>query len=125
MMRACLVSLALSLGMAGPGGAEALYLGTEEFDTGDRATMEAIIEHCREVSREAGDGASNGAGLLGQGVESERAGQASGSPVGSVGTGIGTDQLASGDGDGESSGDADPDLSGISAELCSEAGIIY
>ena len=44
MMRACLVSLALSIGMAGPGGAEALYLGTKEFDTGDRATMEGIID---------------------------------------------------------------------------------
>ena len=123
MMRPCLVSLALTLGMAAPAGAEILYLGTEEFDTGDRATMEAIIEHCGEVSREAGDGASNGAGLLTQGVESERAGQASGSPIGSVGTGIGADQLASGDDEG--SGDATPDLSGVSAELCGEAGIIF
>ena len=125
MMRACLISLALTLGSAAPVRAEALYLGNKKFDTGNRAMMEAIVQHCTDVARETGRGGLNGEGLSDPQAESERSGQTSTRRFDDGASGVALDQLASGEDESEGLREVNPDMSGISEGLCQEAGIIY
>ncbi|MGX9855083.1 hypothetical protein ACR03S_06550 [Limimaricola variabilis] len=125
MMRSCLISLALALASAAPLQAEALYLGNEKFDTGNRAAMEAIVQHCTDVARETGRGGSNGEEPSDLQAESERPEQTSTRRFDDGASGVALDQLASGENESEGSGGASPDMSGISERLCQEAGIIY
>ena len=125
MMRACLISLALTLGSAATVRAEALYLGNKKFDTGNRAMMKAIVQHCTDVARETRRGGSNGEGPSDPQAESERPGQTSTRRFDDGASGIALEQLASGGDESESPGETIPDMSGISEGLCQEAGIIY
>lgn len=113
MLRLILTAAIVTAGLAGPVAAEPLYLGTQEFDTADHATIAAIVEHCT--------GLLDGGGAAASEVGDSAAASTGGVENVSV---ISVDALTSGEGDGAAAGVA-PDFSGITLQLCRDAGIVF
>lgn len=112
MPRPTLAAAILTTALAAPAAAAPLYLGTQEFDTEDHAAMAAIVDHCTGELEGGSAAAAGGSDAAREGREVKNV---------SV---ISVDALTSGDGEAAAAGVA-PDLSGITLQLCREAGIVF
>lgn len=141
-----LAALFATFALAGPLGAQSLYLGEQEFDTGDHAAMAAVIEHCAGLVKDGGDGetaedAAPGEEADASAPETTGPDAAAGGEVLGAAPVIALELLASGEAPKEPAGDGSdagtppelgtesssegPDLSQVTAELCAAAGVIH
>jgi len=111
-------TLSLALCFSGAAMAEPLYLGEEEYNTGDRAVMIVIVEHCAGLQAEV-EAAENAGSPQGNEDGSKETGAGQTKPF-AESAGIIVDRLASGNGTGVL-----PDLSHVAARDCAAAGITY
>lgn len=114
------LGLTLALCLSATADAAPLYLGTEEYETDDRAVMSAIIEHCRGLQEEAEAAGTTVRQGEEEGAEGTQGGEAGEGASFAESRNITADRLASGEGTGET-----PDLSAVTAQDCAAAGIIY
>ncbi|MEX3316935.1 hypothetical protein [Sulfitobacter sp. PS-8MA] len=114
------LGLTLAFCLSATADAAPLYLGTEEYETDDRAVMSAIIEHCRGLQGEGEAAETTDREDAEEGAESTGDGEAGEGEPFAASRSITADRLASGEGTGET-----PDLSAVTAQDCAAAGIIY
>ncbi|MEJ8570712.1 hypothetical protein [Microbaculum marinum] len=154
MLRLVQLSFVLLFGSVGISLAQPIYLGEQEFDTGDRDAMAALIERCTELAEEDLAGSSapptsppmrmSGEAEAGEAPPETR--QPAEAPTDDVAVAdremlsIDIEGLASGDGKQEAAGEGagpgaphaegsdsetQPDLADVTVQACREAGVVY